>query len=388
MNFLYYPEEAVITGKPRVYLCCAEADFDRMFKHNADLLIGACQNAIIWYGDRNSPEKRGDEEYLLKLADMQLFVVPVTSSVIEGDKTVMDELRFAVEHHIPILPLMQDGISSRDFSKILPGAHCLNEYKNEVSTITFGDRLRSFLEQTLTDNEEAEKIHSFIKDYFFISYRKKDRASAISVMKRIHEYDHLWDVGFWYDEFLVPGENYHEEIENALKKSCADVMVITPNTVEQDNYIIKTEYPRARELGCNILAIEAEKTSDDELKNAFEGLPEVIDLKDDSLGDMLGAVLQNTPDESEREAPERLYYIGLSYFKGIDMERDIRKGMLLLKKSAQNGYSDAYERLVRIYLNGIGLGETQRDALNCQKAYLSKLEKDMGEKTSGAEITK
>ncbi|MCR5733249.1 MAG: TIR domain-containing protein [Lachnospiraceae bacterium] len=388
MGLSYYPEGAIIAGKPRVYLCLADADHERMFKHNADLLIGACPNAVIWYFDRNSSGKRGDEDYLLKLADMQLFVLPVTASVIDGEKTVMDELRLAAEHHIPILPLMQDGISSRDFAKILPGAHCLNEYKNEVSTVTFTDKLKSFLDQTLTGDEEAEKIHSFIKDYFFISYRKKDRASAISVMKRIHEYDHLWDVGLWYDEFLVPGENYHEGIEEALKKSCADVMVITPNTVEPDNYIIKTEYPRANELGSCIIPVLVKETPDDELKNAFEGLPEVITLNDQSLGDILGGVLKSTPDGSERETPQRLYYIGLSYLKGIDMERDIRKGMLLLKRSAESGYPDAYERLVRIFLYGTGIGVDIRGALSWQKAYLSKLKNDMSDAPSVSRITK
>ena len=388
MGLSYYPEKAIITDKPKVYFCCCEADHDRMFSHHAELILHAWEDAVIWHSDASRTERRGSDEYMLKLGEMQLFVLPVTAGVMEKDADVTRELDLAVRHGIPILPLMQDGIDARDFARIFPGIHCLNEYKNDISAVSFPEKLGSFLAQVLSGNEEVKKIHSFIRKSLFISYRKKDRASAIAVMKKIHEYDALWDVGFWYDEFLVPGENYHEGIEKALKNCCADVMVITPNTVEPGNYIIKTEYPRARELGCTVVAVEVEKAPPEELKKAYDGLPEMIAVDDRKLGETLESIVQIGSEENGREAPERLYHIGLAYFKGVGMERDLRKGLLLIKRSAEAGYDPAFERLVQIFAGGIAVRADQRCALSWQMAYLRHLEEGLGDTPSPERITR
>ena len=70
------------------------------------------------------------------------------------------------------------------------------------------------------------------------------------------------------------------------------------------------------------------------------------------------------------------------------MERDIRKGLLLLKKSADAGYAPAFERLVQIFSNGIGIREDHRCALNWQKAYVKHLEENLGTAFAPEKITK
>ncbi|MDE6780419.1 MAG: hypothetical protein K2J40_03040 [Ruminococcus sp.] len=43
----------------------------------------------------------------------------------------------------------------------------------------------------------------------------------------------------------MPGENFNVSIENALKKSELFTMLVTPNLVQEKNYVMEVEYPMA-----------------------------------------------------------------------------------------------------------------------------------------------
>ena len=51
----------------------------------------------------------------------------------------------------------------------------------------------------------------------------------------------LQNCAIWYDEFLIPGENFNEAIEVALKKSGLFALAVTPNLVNEENYVMSTE---------------------------------------------------------------------------------------------------------------------------------------------------
>jgi hypothetical protein len=66
-------------------------------------------------------------------------------------------------------------------------------------------------------------------------------------MKLIHKNEFCRDIAIWYDEFLTPGENFNDSIRAALCKSDLFVLTVTPNLVNEPNYVEATEYPMALE---------------------------------------------------------------------------------------------------------------------------------------------
>ena len=94
-------------GKPKVYFCCHPDDFGYLFEEISNEIL-AEQNCSVWYADPVDAVR--DEEFLNDLSRMQLFVMPVTAKLLYLKNHAIDvEFPFAVEHHIPILPLMQDS---------------------------------------------------------------------------------------------------------------------------------------------------------------------------------------------------------------------------------------------------------------------------------------
>lgn len=65
-------------GKPRVYFCCHPDDFDKYFEEiSNDILLK--QNCAVWYTDETVTR---DENLFADLKQMQLFVMPVTTSLL------------------------------------------------------------------------------------------------------------------------------------------------------------------------------------------------------------------------------------------------------------------------------------------------------------------
>jgi len=91
-------------GKPRVYFCCHPDDFDHYFDEISEEIL-SMQNCSIWY-DTTSMEIHSALANDLKL--MQLFVVPITYRFLTEESRGFQELEFAKENHIPILPLLQN----------------------------------------------------------------------------------------------------------------------------------------------------------------------------------------------------------------------------------------------------------------------------------------
>ena len=56
-------------------------------------------------------------------------------------------------------------------------------------------------------------------------------------MRLIHQNDFCRDIAIWYDEYLEPGENFNNAILKAIEKSKLFTMVVTPNLINEDNYV-------------------------------------------------------------------------------------------------------------------------------------------------------
>lgn len=182
-------------GKPRVYFCCQPEDFNKYFESVSDEILSK-QNCAIWYTDE---EVVRDEDFFADIKQMQLFVMPVTTNLLCTENEALDvEFKFAIENHIPVLPLMQENGLEELFNKKCGDLQFLDKNNTDVTAISYEEKLKKYLESVLIGDELAEKIRAAFDAYVFLSYRKKDRRYAQELMRLIHKNEFCRDIAIWY----------------------------------------------------------------------------------------------------------------------------------------------------------------------------------------------
>lgn len=362
-------------GKPRVYFCCHPADFDRCFTPISDEIL-AKQDCSIWY-DAEPETAYDNEEFRMDLGQMQLFVVPVTTRFLcEPNRGRDVEFAFAVDCQIPILPLMQEGGLEELFNETCGNLQTLNKYNRDRMAISYDEKLEKFLASVLVGDELAGRIRSAFEAYIFLSYRKMDRRYAQELMRLIHENEFCRDIAIWYDEFLTPGEDFNETIRNALQKSSLFALVVTPNilrpnAMNEDNFVMKTEYPMAQAEGKPVFPAEIRTTNKHQLREKFPGLPGCADARiahdEEAFADALQGAVEKMNLPKGDASPEKDYLIGLAYLSGVDMEVDRERAVARIRAAADAGYTEAMEKMVSMYRTGEGVKRDYRTAIEWQE---------------------
>ncbi len=340
--------------KEKVYFCCHPDEFSQFFEEISDDILKR-QNCAVWYRDEKDPYN--EEEHFHDLSRMQLFVMPVTTKLLNTKNRALDvDFRFAVDHHIPVLPLMQESGLIKQFSEKCGDLQYLDKFKRDDTAISYDEKLSRFLSDILVGDELAEKIRNAFDAYVFLSYRKKDRKYAQELMRLIHKNDFCRDIAIWYDEFLTPGENFNDSIREALEKSGLFVLAVTPNLVNETNYIMTTEYPMAKKENKPILPAELVPTDKDMLSEKYEDIPECTDARNPAaLSDALLAAIKKMAIKESDDSPEHNFFIGLAYLSGIDVEVDHERALSLITSAAEAGVVEAQEKLASMYLSGDGV---------------------------------
>lgn len=354
-----------IKGKPKVYFCAHPQDHGTYLEPIYQDLWDVT-NCSVWYLE--DPNETRDEEFWADLGQMQLVVMAVTSRLLSTENPAMEEFRFAVERHIPVLPLMQEQGLEALFDETCGDLHFLDKNDPDDTAISYDEKLRKFLSVIFIGYELEERVRAAFDAYVFLSYRKKDRRYAQELMELIHRNDFARDIAIWYDEFLTPGENFNDAILNALKKSDLFVLAVTPNLVNEDNYIRQHEFPIARDGGKPILPVELLSTDRDALEAQYEGIPACTDSHNDAA--FSEALLKNLRQLALRENdndPVHNYLIGLAYLTGIDVEVSYDRALALITSAADNGLVEAAQRLVEMYETGHGV------EYDTEKAYSWKI---------------
>lgn len=340
-------------GRPKVYFCCHPNDFDGYFESISNEILEK-QKCTIWYAEN---EDERNDEYLSKLKEMQLFVMPVTTNLLCAENIALDvEFIFAIENHIPVLPLMQEAGLEELFNKKCGDLQFLDKQNTDMTAISYNEKLEKYLSSILIGDELAEKIRAAFDAYVFLSYRKKDRKYAQELMHLIHNNEFCRDIAIWYDEFLTPGENFNDLIKEALKKSDLFVLTVTPNLVNEKNYVMTEEYPLAQKEGKIILPAEMVETNKSELFSTFKNIPKCINARneDEFSNTLLKTIKEIAIKENER-TPEHNFFIGLAYFNGIDVEVDREKAMRIIIESANSNCLMAVKFLADCYKFGKGV---------------------------------
>ena len=346
-------------GKAKVYFCSHSADREKYFEKIAGEILEEFNCAVYV---RTDPFEEG---LAFDLQQMNLFVVPVTTALLTGSDPDADrELAIAKESNIPILPLMQESGLDALFAKKFGELQYLDEAALDDTAIPYREKLKTFLSAVLYGDELAEKVRAAFDAYIFLSYRKKDRQYAQKLMRLIHGNDFCRDVAVWYDEFLTPGEDFNDLIADALEKSSLFVLAVTPNVVNELNYIMSVEYPLAREQGKPIAPVEMVKTDPQLLKEKYEGIPDAVYAEDrEKLAQLLKEKLSAIALSGRGDARHE-FFMGLAYLSGIDVEKDAQRALELLESSANAGLDEAYEKLVDIYYYGDGVPQDYKQALD------------------------
>ncbi len=340
-----------IKSKPRLYFSCHPSDFNYFDKIAISILKQ--YDCVIYYNDYVDVNV---DELLYQLDQMQLIIVPITRNFLLESNVALDiEFKYAVEKHIPILPLMFENRLVNIYQEKCGDTQFLDVTSNDETAISFQKKVEELFEAVILKDDMMNKVREAFDAYVFLSYRKKDRQLSQELMNLIHSDEDLRDVAIWYDEFLLPGENFNDEIKSMLSKSDLFLLLVTPNLVEENNYVMKIEYPFAKSINLPVVAVEANETDSNILKKYFEQMPSLLNFLNKKV--IVESIIKNIDKISlaKDETPEHTYLIGLAYLKGIDVEVNRKKGLDLILEAANKNYINAIKEMIKIYLNGIGV---------------------------------
>lgn len=359
--------------KPRVYFTCHPDDFERYFEKICEDIFKTHDCTVYYTDDMNAD--LSDENNLVDLERMNLFVIPVTFRLLTQPNRAMDsDFRFAMGKHIPVLPMMMEPGIDEFYSKPdkFDELQYINPYSHDLTEISYEEKLKKYLESVLISDELARRVRKAFNAYIFLSYRKKDRAYANDLMKLIHKNPECRDIAIWFDEFLTPGESFKENIDRILQNSEMFALLVTPNLLEKPegkpNFVMAEEYPAARAFGKEVLPAEMEQTDRSTLSSSFAELPECVDARNDKeFRERLLESLKRVAISENNNDPEHNYLIGLAYLEGIDVEKNVDLGLELVTISGEAGLFEAMQKLRDIYYFG------QNITLNWSKSlYWSK----------------
>lgn len=336
--------------KQKVYFCAHPKDYDLLDTIATEL--HRFQNCAIWY-DQEPLAAYDTDEYKSQLAQMQLFVMPVTTALLtEESRALQHDFDFAQRENIPVLPLMQENGLYKLFQEKCGDYQYLNKHDSDTTVIPYEEKLEKFLNAVLIGDDEAERIRAEFAAYIFLSYRKQDRKHAQTLMRLIHQFDFCRDVAIWYDEYLTPCEDFRANISDALDKSTIFTLAVTENLLVDGNFVMKTEYPMAllRKKPC--LPVELTKTNQFTLHQKFPELPDCINPY--NITELQAALKEHLWPlvKVQNNTPEHLYLIGVAYLNGVDIEKDHNRAIDLICKAAEADFLPAIKKMVSIHLDG------------------------------------
>ena len=325
----------------------------------ADLLsMDAGMDCVVSYLEMPGADS---DENLLKneLQDTQALVLWVTKDLLQTmrDGVFPVEYRIAQELHTPILPIANYGELFPEFTRLAGAIHGIARSDGEYRT-----KLKAQLETFLASEELIKEIQkSAFTAEMFLSYRKMDIDEARRFMKEFHDLKEFEAVSIWYDNFLTAGRIFDEEIRESISQCDVFTLLTTPNLLKKndegkDNYVVSTEYPYAVKQGKSIVSVESIPIKQTDFAVVFP------DMKTVSLDNpaALYTAFRNKMKESarlEQLDSERAYLLGMAYFKGFGVERDIERAVRLLEISSEDCSPYALKsaiELAEIYQDGIG----------------------------------
>lgn len=358
-------------NKPKAFLFASPEDGEAreaLVELLLDMTFGA--NLCVWTAD-----VLPRQDALERLSDVSLFVMAVTERL-AGTETeaAAQAVRFCYEKKIPLLPVYYISPSGStepagSFYRAASAAMGKLDGRLELdgprqSASDFREQFSRKLHNLVMPDAVAEEIrdHAFRKQ-IFLSYRKKDREQALKVMKAIHDLPLCEALAIWFDDFLIAGRDFNEEIFKQLQASDAFALTVTDSLTEADrrgrkNYVQREEWPRAaqsKQEDKRIL-IEAEATDRERLaKDMDPPVTATVPVGDSEA--LRNAIVRASLLDDMGDAPtaRQKYLLGMAYLSGIRVEKDTERALRLLTEAANAGSADAALQLGFMYLARVGV---------------------------------
>lgn len=381
-------------GLQKVFLSFYPADIEQM-KQVAEDIFSIANCAVYYHQDVLMEDEIDLDDYALKLQEMKMFVVIVTTNYLCNDSLAKNwEFGFAVKHNIPILPIAVEteieNYFAIEMNRIGVGYGDVQLLRTEVkdkTEITYRQKLFRDIKSILINDQEIEKIHRAFSGRIFLSYRKKDRKYAHELMRTIHNIHSLRNVSIWYDEFISSGENWSGRIGEAIKNSDVFLLMITPSITETDNYVIREEYPAARKYNKKIVSAQKASSSlhlvdKERLQYIFPELKIYVD--GDNAEELEKALFEL--GEYQEDSAEQEFLIGMAFFNGIEVEKDNEKAISLILGAAKKNLPDAINKLADMYWNGDGIAVNYENSILCRKQLVELYEHNLAETKSSDDV--
>lgn len=357
--------------KSRIFFCC-HPDEQELFFTAVTSEIFSTHNCAVFYCDK--PAREEYEELSEEISRMQLIVVAVSRRLLLSDNYVKELILPTADRlNIPVLPIVREPGLDNIFGRVFGDSQYLDSVSEEKTAISYREKLKNYLDAIIVGDELAEKIRNAFDAYIFLSYRKKDRKYAQELMKLIHSNDFCRDIAIWYDEFLVPGENFNSAIREALEKSPLFALTVTPSLLEEGNYVMDQEYPMAVSCGKRIVPVQFVDTDKAVLESLYGGIPEVIaKSENEKLSGTLLDALKGIALRSN-DTPQHDFFIGLAYLSGIDVERNPDIAVKLISSASESGLAEATKKLAQMYYSGEGVKPDADTYIRYQRRLIDQL---------------
>ena len=368
-------------NRPRVYFTCHPEDQEQALERICQDLFRHHDCAVYYTQDMTQPIL--EEDMATDLGRMNLFVVPVSMKLLTQPNRAMDrDIVFAQKSQIPVLPIMlEPGLESL---YMLPEKFGNRQYLDPIAqdptAVSYEEKLKKYLDAVLVSRETARRIRSAFDGYIFLSYRKKDRRQANALMRLIHAEPEYRDIAIWYDEYLTPGESFYDNIQKAMEESGLFALVVTPNLLEPQNFVMTREYPAARQAGMAIFPVQMCSTDRAELELKYPGIPPCVDPNcKEAFAQHLQRSLAGIANAANNTDGEHLFLMGLAYLDGIDVETDRERGLDMISRAADLEYPEAMYQLLCMYREGAGVPRDLQQAARWAEKLAAYWERVNGE---------
>lgn len=242
-----------------VFICYDDHDLE-----TADEVLAKFEenNIKCWINHRDADLTNSHESISKALTDSRLIILILSIHSINS-KSVFNELYGVFSRGIPIIPfridkskgygnlsffirnnMEIDGHSKREkkFEKLISNScqilgkpHVESKSSKGLFDRLFGRNKKSPKKDVYSPaySRRPFKAYSGKKPYIFASYAHKDADLVFPEIKRFH------DEGYpiWYDQGLTPGQEWDEEIEEALVGSALLIVFITENSMASSNVV-------------------------------------------------------------------------------------------------------------------------------------------------------
>lgn len=348
-----YLNTAINNSKKKV-LILGDVSDSYYFNEIADIILECYAHYEIFFESEDMALK---DKFINQIIDesfidsCELVVPIITKNFLSGDsKDCRKKLSFAIASEKNILPIVIGDIDESIFNNEF-GEHHLLYIEDSLFKEKLNHYINEFFDPYMLVSESPWGGELPSNPSIFLSYRKKDYHKALEILQTIHGIDGFEVLTVWFDQFLIPGENFNDLIEEKLMDAEFVVMCITKNSLEEDNYVSKIEYPLAKKLGKQIVPVVVEEVDVDLLEKLYPEIGPLVNIEDiEDLRLIIKTVVSKLNINLLDKSPAQLGELGHAYLEGKGVERNLELGLKLTREAASLGYPVSCERLGRILL--------------------------------------